>query len=45
MKNVKVSEKNLDFLWKIKRQNKLKKIDDVISLLKEKYRSERRLKK
>lgn len=32
-KNIKVSEKNWDSLWKIKRKKKLKNMDKVISYL------------
>ena len=38
MKDIKVGDENHDFLWEIKRKNKLKSMDEVISFLIEKLK-------
>ena len=44
MKTIQIREKSWNFLWDVKRNKKLRNMDDVISLLKEIYdRVERRL--
>ena len=38
MKDIKIGEENWDFLWDIKRKNRLKNMDEVITFLKEKIK-------
>ena len=38
MKDIKIEEENWDFLWDIKRDNRLKNMDEVITFLKEKIK-------